>query len=202
MSADRPDADVQITQLLAEAAQRPSAAEQLLPLVYENLRALAARFLADQRIGHTLQPTALVHEAYVRLVGHRKSDGDTDCGNNWANNWDSRAHFFAVAAKAMRQILVNHAIARRTAKRGGDWSRVTLSEAAEPAADRDVDIESLNDALHRLEALDERQVRIVELRYFGGLTMVEIARVLDVSLSTIEKDWRMARSWLQRELES
>lgn len=180
--------DEKVTQILAEVGGRPGAAEQLLPLVYDELRALAGSFFARQPAGHTLQPTALVHEAYVKLVGSQNIE------------WQSRAHFMAVAAKAMRQILVNHAIAKNAEKRGGDWSRVTLSEAAVQEAAPDVDLEALNEAMQRLEALDDRQVRIVEMRYFGGLEMNEIAHVLGVSLSSIEKDWRMARNWLKREL--
>ena len=177
-----------ITQLLSNLGGNPVAAEELLPLVYDELRALAGSLFRQQSTGHTLQPTALVHEAYLRLVGQQRVE------------WKSRAHFMAVAAKAMRQILVNHAIAKKADKRGGDWGRVTLSEAAEPSREPDVDLEALNDALRRLETLDDRQVRIVEMRYFAGLTMEEIAHVLGLSLSAVEKDWRMARNWLKREL--
>jgi len=178
-----------VTQLLIQAAKgRKSAAEQLLPLVYEQLRALARSFFAAQRPDHTLEPTALVHEAFMRLVGQSQID------------WTSRAHFFAVAAKAMRQILINHAEAKQAAKRGG-WRRITLSgEVAEPS-DREVDLLVLNEALSRLEGLDERQARVVELRFFGGLTVEEAANVLKVAPRTVELDWRMAKAWLLHALE-
>ena len=189
--------EAEVTRILSELNERPGAAERLMPLVYEELRALARSFFAAQPADHTLQPTALVHEAYLRLV---KTPEVT---------WSSRAHFFAVAAMAMRQILVNHAEARHAEKRGGKRDRVSLSEAIDVAApatvsepDREVTIEALHDALNRLEALDGRQARIVELRYFGGLTVAEVAHVLKVSPSTVEKDWRMARLWLLRELQS
>jgi RNA polymerase sigma factor (TIGR02999 family) len=188
------DDRAEVTGLLSELNERPDAASRLMPLVYQELRALAASLFAAQPAGHTLQPTALVHEAYMRMVG------PTQVG------WSGRAHFFAVAAKAMRQILVNHAEARNAQKRGGRRDRVTLSEVVDSAADearqpdREVDASALHEALNRLEALDERQARIVELRYFGGLTVPEVAHVLDVSASTVEKDWRMAKLWLVREL--
>lgn len=184
-----------ITGILLEITERPGAAERLMPLVYEELRALAGSFFALQPADHTLQPTALVHEAYLRLVGQTQVE------------WSGRAHFFAVAAKAMRQILVNHAEARNAQKRGGRHDRVSLSEVVEIAAgpsasqpDREVDMVALHEALSRLTSLEEQQARIVELRYFGGMTVDEVAHVLNVSTSTIEKDWRMAKLWLMREL--
>jgi RNA polymerase sigma factor (TIGR02999 family) len=191
------DGEAEVTRILSELSERPGAASRLMPLVYGELRALAGRFFAAQPVGHTLQPTALVHEAYLRLVGKTQVA------------WSGRAHFFAVAAKAMRQILVNHAEARNARKRGGGRDRVSLSEVLEstpgapPAVSppgREVDLHALHDALRRLEELDERQARIVELRYFGGMTVTEAAHVLNVSTSTVEKDWRMARLWLLREL--
>jgi RNA polymerase sigma factor (TIGR02999 family) len=190
------DAQTEVTGLLSQIEQRPDAASRLMPLVYGELKALAASWFAAQPGGHTLQPTALVHEAYLRMVGH------TQMG------WSGRAHFFAVAAKAMRQILVNHAEARNAQKRGGHLDRVTLSDLVDSTPggtrppDREVDASALHEALSRLEALDERQARIVELRYFGGLNVNEVAHVLDVSSSTVEKDWRMAKLWLVRELGS
>lgn len=177
-----------VTHLLASVGERPSAATELLPMVYDEMRALAGSFFRQQSADHTLQPTALVHEAYLRLVGR----GDVE--------WRSRAHFLAVAAKAMRQILVNHAVSKKADKRGGDWNRVTLCESDPAANESTVDLEALNEALKRLEDLDDRQVRIVEMRYFAGLSMEEIAHVLGLSLSAVEKDWRMARNWLKREL--
>lgn len=174
-------------------ALRPQSMQtaELMPLLYQELRAAAASFLRSQRGHQTLQPTALVHEAYVRLMARSNM------------HWNSRAHFFSVAALAMRQILVNHALAKRTRKRGEGFVRVTLSEgSAAVGGANDVDLLSLHDALTELEQLDERQTRIVEMRYFAGLNSDEIASVLAVSPSTIEKDWRMARLWLLRKLAS
>ena len=148
-----PPAKQETTRILKSiAAGDPTAAERLLPLVYNELRALAASFLQQQRPDHTLQPTALVHEAYLRMIDQ------TDAA------WTTRAHFFAVAAKAMRQILIDHARAHRAAKRGGGWHRVTLEPAAAPARMRELDLVALGDALARLQTLDERQCQVVELR--------------------------------------
>ncbi len=163
---------------------RSRIADELFPLIYDELRAIAASFFQRQEPGHTLQPTAIVHDAYLRLV--RQEDVE----------WTGRAHFFAVAAKAMRQILINHARDRRAVKRGGDWGRITLDEQLTPATHRDLDIIALDEAMERLEEMDERQCRIVELRFFGGLTIEETGHVLDVSGSTVKSDWNMARSWL------
>ena len=165
-----------------------SAAARLLPLVYDQLRAVADSFFRRQPLNHTLQPTALVHEAYLRLV------------NQEDEKWKGRAHFFAVAAKAMRQILINHAERRGAAKRGGDRQRLTLNEELTPAPRREVDLLVLDEALTRLSALSERMGRVVELRFFGGLTVEEVAHVLDVSKRTVEGDWETARAWLSREL--
>jgi RNA polymerase sigma factor (TIGR02999 family) len=163
------------------------AAGQLVELVYSELRALAGSYSKGQNPGHTLTPTAIVHEAFVKLV---------DQSNH---KWNDRAHFFAVAATAMRQILVDHARRARAAKRGGDdWQRVSLGGVGS-AAD-EVDLVALDDALTKLASLDARKHRVVELRFFGGLEMEDIARLLDVSLSTVEADWRGARAWLSREL--
>ncbi len=187
----------QVTQLL-EAVQtgRASAADQLLPLVYDELRALAGSLFRGQRADHTLQPTALVHEAYARMV---KPAAETT-GSSAKAQWNSRAHFFAVAATAMRQVLANHARDRRRAKRGGGWQRVTLSEHLTPTSERDLDLLALDEALLALAKLDERQGRIVELRFFAEMSVDEIAHVLDVSTSTIEREWRMARAWLSAQL--
>lgn len=157
--------------------------------LYGELRALAASYLAVQRPGHTLQPTALVHEAYLRLLGNRPAE------------WTGKLHFFSVAAMAMRQILVNHAQARNSQKRGQGFERISLSEAAPTTPEQDVDVVSLNTALAELESLSPRQARIVELRYFGGLSIESVAELLNVSSSTVEKDWRMARLWLLKRLE-
>jgi RNA polymerase sigma factor (TIGR02999 family) len=183
-----------ITHLLAQAGEGSSEAwDRLLPLVYNELRALARKSFRGRAGEDSLQPTILVHEAYLRLVAHT---GKTPA----RKNWDSRAHFFAVAAMAMRQIVASHARRRRTAKRGGDRQRVTLNGLADEATGADVDIEALDAALERLSALDPRQGRLVELRFFGNLTVEEIAHVLDVSASTVEREWRMARAWLSGEL--
>jgi RNA polymerase sigma factor (TIGR02999 family) len=185
----RPGDGSPVTQLLAGLQDGdPSVAARLLPLVYDDFRALALRHLARERAGHTLQPTALVHEAYLKLVDQTRV------------NWQGRTHFFAVGAQAMRRILVEHARSRRREKRGGDRQRVELDEGAALAPERGVDLLDLDEALKRLEALDERQARVVELRFFGGLNMEEVAQALGVSKRTAEGDWRMARAWLHREL--
>ncbi|MDX2200345.1 MAG: sigma-70 family RNA polymerase sigma factor [Phycisphaerae bacterium] len=164
------------------------AAEELMAALYGELRSLAAYYLAGRGVGHTLQPTALVHEAYLRLLS--KGTGA----------WNDRTHFFSVAAMAMRQILLNHAEAKRSLKRGEGFQRMSLTEAFASDTDREVDIVEMNDLLATLEQLDPRQARIVELRYFGGLSVEEIAPILEVSVSTVEKDWRMARLWLLSKL--
>ena len=186
----RPEQNTEITQILGELSHgEPSAAERLLPHVYEELRALAGSFFRQQRADHTLQPTALVHEAYVKLVGSRQS------------HWESRKHFFDVAAMAMRQLLADHARRQKAAKRGGDLSRVTLIDSGKPAPHRmDVDLIALDEALSKLSELDPRQGRIVELRFLAGLSVDETAEVLGVSARTVKLDWQMARAWLRREL--
>jgi RNA polymerase sigma-70 factor (ECF subfamily) len=166
----------------------PSAAQRLFAVVYDELRALAGDCFRQQRIDHTLQPTALVNEAFIKLVDQTRIE------------WQSRAHFLAVAARAMRQILIDHARGRATAKRGGDLCRVTLDEAVTPISDTDPELLDLDDALRRLAAMDQRQSQIVELRFFGGMTVEEVAHVLNVSKTTIETEWRMARAWIRREL--
>lgn len=177
------------TQLLqAFGRGDPQAAEKLLPLVYEELRSLAAGFFRRERPDHTLEPTALVHEAFMRLV------------DQTAIAWKDRTHFFAVAATAMRHILTDHARRRNAAKRGGDWERITLDAAVTPPTESSIDVVALDTALTKLAALDERKHRIVELRFFGGLTVDEVARVLDVSRTTVESDWRGAKAWLSLEL--
>ncbi len=177
------------TELLqAMSAGSRGAAEQLLPVVYEELRVLAAAYLKRERPDHTLQPTALVHEAYLRLVG----------GNQ--PTWSGRAHFLAVAARAMRRALVNHALARNAEKRGGGRTILSLDPALTTASDSGVDTLDLSDAIDRLAALDERKARLLEMRFFAGMTMEEAAGVLGVSLSTAESDWRFARAWLAHEL--
>jgi RNA polymerase sigma factor (TIGR02999 family) len=170
----------------------PKAADQLLPLVYEQLRALAASRMANEAAGHTLQPTALVHEAFLRLL--RLPPGSVQ----------NRVHFFALAAQAMRRILADHARRHRAAKRGGSAVRVPLElveggAPGTPAGD-DVAADDLDAALEDLAKLDERQARVVELRFFGGLSIEETAEVLAVSPATVKRDWLVARAWLHREL--
>jgi RNA polymerase sigma factor (TIGR02999 family) len=178
-----------VTGLLARWSTGDKAAEQeLFGLVYEPLRRIARRQLARVRPGQTLQTTAVVHEAYVRLARHEGS------------SWQDRAHFFAVSARAMRHILIDHARSQGSAKRAGDASRVTFDEAGVPTAAQPPDVLALEDALQRLEKDDPRRSRVVELRYFGGLTNDEIAAVLQVSPATVERDWRYARAWLHQEL--
>ena len=164
------------------------AGRELLPVLYEELKRIAAHQFRGQAVGHTLQPTILVHEAFLRLVGHSASE------------WKDRRHFFAVAATAMRQTLIDRARSRKALKRGGpEKERVTLSGI--PAPDGGIDLIVLDDLLTRLAALDERQARLVELRFFAGLTEEEAAETLGVSLRTVQKDWRKARAWLLAELE-
>ncbi len=182
----------EVTQILNElSGGDEQAAARLLPLVYDELRALAGSFFARQTPGHTLQPTALVHEAYLKLAG---SEGV---------GWESRAHFFAVAARAMRQVLMNYARDKAAAKRGGGgWERITLDEAVTPpgSAEREIDLLALDEALERLNTLSDRQARAIELRFFGGLTIAEAAHVLGVGTTTVEDDWHLAKAWLAREL--
>jgi RNA polymerase sigma factor (TIGR02999 family) len=179
----------EVTRVLAELASgAPSAVEKLTPLVYDELRALAQSFFSHQRPNHTLQPTALVHEAYMRLVGRSPTP------------WSGRAHFFATAAKVMRQLLADHARRHGAAKRGGGWGKITLDEAVSPTSTPDIDLIALDEALNRLTKLHERQGQIVELRFLAGLTVEETAQVLGSSPRTVELDWRMARAWLRREL--
>jgi RNA polymerase sigma-70 factor (ECF subfamily) len=166
--------------------------EKLLPLVYDELREMATRlFRHEFRINHTLQPTALVHEAYLKLVG-----------NNNGVSWQNRTHFFGIAARAMRQILVNHAIARKTEKRGAGQTMLALDEVIGLLNLQNIEVMALNEALEKLATLDTRQAQVVELRFFGGLTIEETAEVLKVSDFTVKSDWEMARSWLYLALKS
>lgn len=181
-----------VTQILsAVAAGDPRAAAELMPLVYDELRQLAAARLANEKSGQTLQPTALVHEAYLRLVGGQH-----------AQEWNGRGHFFAAAAEAMRRILVEAARRKQRIRHGGDAKRLPL-DGHEPAADLAadaVDLLALSDALDKLEAASPRRAELVKLRYFAGLTMPEAAEALGVSLSTAEADWTYAKAWLKREM--
>jgi RNA polymerase sigma factor (TIGR02999 family) len=177
-----------VTRLLLDLSNgRSNAADELLPLVYAELRHLAARLLRNERPDHTLQPTALVHEAYLRLVDQR------------VDTWQNKAHFLGIAAQAMRRILIDHARRRRAAKRGG--ARVTLDDDMAAVTGPSIDVLEVDSALQRLAALDERQSRVVELRFFGGLSVEETAQVLGVGTATVKRDWNVARAWLHRELD-
>ena len=175
--------------LKAAAAGDELAAEKLLPLVYGRLRALAGSYLQG-RVEHTLQPTALVHEAFLRLA---ETPGAS---------WENRAHFVAIAARVMRRVLVDHARGRNALKRGNGEIRVPIDDVDVPAVGQDVDLVALDDALARLAMLDERQARIVELRFFGGLSVPETAALIGASERTVKRDWQVARAWLTRELSS
>ena len=180
----------EVTQLLAELCRgKQEVAPQLIPLVYEELRRLARHFMRLERPGHTLQTTALIHEAYLRLVEQRET------------TWQNRAHFFAVAAQSMRRILVDHARASQTAKRGGNAEIVSLDE--EPIAfsqEKSGELIALDEALTRLADLSPRQSQIIELRFFGGLSVEETAEALQIAPRTVKRDWRVARAWLHREV--
>jgi RNA polymerase sigma factor (TIGR02999 family) len=182
--------DSDVTALLeAFAGGDAGALDRLFPLVYEELQRVAHGQMHRERAGHTLDTTALVHEAYVKLVRHPPRV-----------RWESRIHFYAVAARAMRQILVNHARSRGRAKRGGDATRISLDEAVVMPEARSEELLALDLALERLDAMDPRKSRVVELRYFGGLTIEETAQVLNVSVVTVKRDWTTARAWLYREV--
>jgi len=177
-----------VTQLLIDWSQGDQAAlAQLIPLVYGELHRLAQHYLRGERRGHTLQTSALINEAFLRLIEQRVG-------------WQNRAHFFGVSAELMRRILVDYARQQRYAKRGGEQQRVSLEAAAELSPVRDKDLIALDEALTSLAAFDPRQSRIVELRYFGGLTIEETAEVLGLSHTTVEREWSLARAWLRREL--
>jgi len=179
-----------VTQLLAEWSDGDNAAlVELTPLVYEELRRLAHHFMEGQRPDHTLQTTALVDEAYLRMADQTKP------------SWQNRAHFFAVAARAMRQILVNYARSKRAQKRGGGALKVELDEAAIVSPEQSQAIVDLHEALERLGTLDSRKARVVELKYFGGLNHDEIAEVMKVSAVTVRRDWVFAKAWLYNELQ-
>src|SRR5262245_33894680 len=178
-----------ITQLLMKWRDGDQTAlDELAPRVYKELRRLAKYYLRQERPGHTLQPSDLVHEAYLRLVDEKDVD------------WQNRAHFFGIATVRIRRILVEHARRRQAAKRGGGEYRLSLSKADRVAEKRDVNLVALDDALRRLQELDSQKSRIVELRYFGGLTIEETAEALKISLATVKRDWSMARAWLRSEI--
>jgi RNA polymerase sigma-70 factor (ECF subfamily) len=178
-----------VTQLLkAWGNGEQQALEQLIPLVYTELHRLAHRYMDRERKTHTLQPTALVHEAYERLIDLKHV------------SWQNRAHFFGVSAQLMRRILVDYARSRRYSKRGGEWRQVPLNEAVALFRDRQTDIVALDDVLRTLADIDARKSRVVEMRFFGGLSIKEVAEVLNVSQETVLRDWRLAKVWLLREL--
>lgn len=180
-----------LTQVLQDAsAGCESAAGRLLPLVYDELRGLAQHYLNQERREHTLQATALVHEAYLKLVDQKKAQ------------WRDRTHFFAVAAQAIRRILVDHARGKQRIKRGGGQAPAALDEQAIAAGGGQPDLVELDEALGELARLHERQARIVEMRFFGGMSIDEIAAALDMAPRTVDGDWAMARTWLRRRIES
>lgn len=174
--------------LVASRDGDPVALEKLLPLVYDELHRRAMQFFSRERSGHTLQPTALVDEVYLRLTNQQKA------------TWQNRAQFFAVAAQMMRRILVSHARARQAAKRGGVEQHITVAEEIAAGAQRDVNLLALDEALKKLEAIDLEKSRIIELRFFSGLSVVETAEVMGVSPRTIDRQWQTAKAWLYREI--
>jgi len=179
----------QVTQLLvAWSDGDQTARDELIPLVYEELHRLAHHYMKRERPGHTLQTSGLVNEAFVKLVDQRDV------------RWQTRAHFFGIAAQMMRRILVDHARSRQSAKRGGDLRQVSLNEATIVSDQRAADVVALDEALKNLAAIDQRKSQIVELRYFGGLSTEETAEVLKVSPGTVNRDWTLAKAWLRREM--
>ena len=181
----------ELTSLLRAWSGGDAAAEaKLLPLVYDQLRRQAAHQLRRERPGHSLSPTTVVHELYLRLVGQQRAA------------WVNRAQFFAVASRLIRRVLVDHARERMAAKRAGGWQRVTLAEDAAGIGPREVDMLALDEALAELAAMDPRRARLVELRYFGGLDLEETAAALEVSTATVSREWQLARAWLHRRLAS
>ncbi len=183
------DSSHQITLLLNDWSKGDEyALEQLMPLVYDELRRMARRYMKNQPTGHTFQATELIHETYLKLEGGQEQ------------NWQNREHFFGVAAQAMRHILVDYARSKSRKKRGGWQNRVTFSEGAVASTERSEEIVALDDALNQLEVLDERKVRVVEMKFFGGLKVEEIAEVLKISPETVKRDWSFSKTWLLREL--
>jgi len=175
----------EVTQLLIRWSNgHREALTELTPLVYSELRRLANHYFRSERPDHTLQPTALVHEAYLRLV------------DQTSVRWENRAHFFGIAANLMRQILVNHALSHRAAKRGGTAVKLTLDDAVGVSKGQELDLAALDEALSRLATFDSRQGRIVELRFFGGLSIEETAEILRISPATVKREWTMAKAWL------
>jgi RNA polymerase sigma factor (TIGR02999 family) len=180
-----------VTQLLIDWSHGDQAAlDRLMPLVYSELRRLATNYLRRERQGHTLQPTALVNEAYLKLVDQRNA------------KWQNRAQFFGISAQLMRRILVDHARQRQAAKRGGsEQQRLSITSAEKFVQQSEIDLLALNEALDELAKMDQQQSRIVELKFFGGLSIEETAEVLGIGHATVEREWKMARAWLRRQLE-
>lgn len=179
----------EVTQILQNwSGGDPEAPERLMPFVYEEMRRLARLFLAKERGNHTLQPTALVHEAYARLVDQTRV------------NWQSRAHFYGIASNMMRRVLIDHARAHATGKRGGKALHLSIDDVQIPIEERAASLLDLDEALEKLNEMDERKCKIIEMRFFGGLSDEEIAEVLGVSTRTVLRDWKTARLWLYREL--
>jgi RNA polymerase sigma factor (TIGR02999 family) len=176
-----------VTQCLIDYSSGDRAAlDEVLSLVYAELRRIAASYLRRERRDHTLQPTALVHEAYMRLVDQKNVD------------WRNRAQFFGLAAEMMRRILINHALEKQAAKRGGGAIKITLSEVAQVFPSFDIDLIALDEAMKRLADIDPRKSRLVELKFFGGLTIEEITEVMEISTATVEREWAFARAWLYK----
>ncbi|MCU1260374.1 MAG: polymerase, sigma-24 subunit, subfamily [Bryobacterales bacterium] len=189
MPAEQRESAPDVTQLLADWSNGdPRALEKLTPLVYSDLQRLARGYLRSERSGHTLQCTALVHEAYMRLIDQR------------GTRWQNRAHFFGVSAQIIRRILVDYARAHNAGKRGGSAPRVAIEDAVIAAGEREVDVVALDDALTTLASIDPQQARVVELRYFAGLTIEETAEVMRISTATVKRDWVVAKAWLRREI--
>jgi RNA polymerase sigma factor (TIGR02999 family) len=174
--------------LIAASHGNRDAMDQLIPLVYDELRRIAHRQLSSERTGHTLNTTALVHEAYVKLADLDRIE------------WKSRAHFFALAARIMRQILVNYAVSKRAQKRGGGWMPVPLEDIVQMPDSHADELIALDDAMKRLEESSARSIRVVECRFFGGMNIDETAAALEISPATVKRDWELARAWLNREL--
>ena len=189
LEKNRPDSH-RVTALLHEWSDGSTAAmDELLPYIYDELRRRAARYLRHERVNHTLQTTALVHEAYIRLVDQESVE------------WKDRGHFFAIAAQAMRRILVDHAKHRNRVKRGGPGADLQLEDEFEvPTVESNIDIQALDEALSRLAKIDPQQERLVELRYFAGLSLEETADAMNISRATAAREWQMAKAWLHREL--
>jgi len=179
-----------VTEMLAEWSDSGNreALDKLMPIVYDELHRQAARYLRHEREGHTLQTTALVHEAYVRLIGQAEV------------RWQNRAHFFGIAAEMMRRILVDYARKRQALKRGGDALKLTLNEALDSSSEQKLDLISVDEALTKLAGMDKQQARVVELRFFGGLNVDETAEVLSISPRTVKRDWKVAKAFIRREL--